>query len=229
MGNTLFQLGWRGLTDESYPEKAEEAPDLARFDVLVKERLAKMKEEAEPGEGESGGYARMESLIMNWVDSVRHFDSALRQNPSNKKAAANRKTVMIYLKRLRELLEQDKEETEQSMPQPQPGEGQPQQGEGDPDNPQPGEEGEDGPEKPGEKGNNGEEPKDGKGGEQEQKPDDGPGRKKNDKESDEGKGKADPDESPEERARRILKENADLEKGPLTPGRREFQAPAKDW
>jgi len=28
---------------------------------------------------------------------------------------------------------------------------------------------------------------------------------------------------------RILKENADLEKGPLTPGRREFRSPAKDW
>ena len=55
---------------------------------------------------------------------------------------------------------------------------------------------------------------------------------KKDKNKDEGK-KGDkgenPNESPEERAKRILKENADLEKGPLTRGRREFMNPEKDW
>ncbi|MEI6654596.1 MAG: hypothetical protein WCP45_07505, partial [Verrucomicrobiota bacterium] len=40
---------------------------------------------------------------------------------------------------------------------------------------------------------------------------------------------AKPDETPEERARRILGENADLEKGPMRPGRIEYNNPEKDW
>ena len=36
-------------------------------------------------------------------------------------------------------------------------------------------------------------------------------------------------ESPEEAARRILRENADFEKGALTPGRLEYRQPEKDW
>ena len=57
---------------------------------------------------------------------------------------------------------------------------------------------------------------------------DGKGNKKEEQDKD-SKGPKDPDETPEERARRILQENADLEKGPLTPGRREFRPPEKDW
>ncbi|MEI6608086.1 MAG: hypothetical protein WCP35_22510, partial [Verrucomicrobiota bacterium] len=38
-----------------------------------------------------------------------------------------------------------------------------------------------------------------------------------------------PDETPEERARRILGENADLEKGPLRSGRIEYNNPEQDW
>ncbi|MEI7912046.1 MAG: hypothetical protein WCK77_20635, partial [Verrucomicrobiota bacterium] len=38
-----------------------------------------------------------------------------------------------------------------------------------------------------------------------------------------------PDESPEQRARRILAENADLEKGPRRSGHFEFNNPEQDW
>ncbi len=38
-----------------------------------------------------------------------------------------------------------------------------------------------------------------------------------------------PGETPEEAARRILRENADFEKGILGPGRIEYGNPEKDW
>jgi len=227
MGNTLFQLGWQSLADESYPGDSQQAPSLETFDTLVKARLAKLKESADPAQAEAGGYARMDSLITNWADAVRHFDSALAAEPSNKMALSNKKTALIYLKRLAELLEQDQQQTEDSLPQPQPGEGKPEKGEGDPKEKPEGQDGDDtGPKPPGDKGQGDQEPKDGAGDDKEN-PADKAGDKKDDKESE--KGKTDPGETPEERARRILKENADLEKGPLTPGRREFREPEKDW
>ena len=222
MGNSLFQLGWIGLSGEPYPQNQESVPDLDTFDDIVKKALAKLREAEEPEEGDTPGFGPIESLITNWTDSVRHHESALALAPQNQIARANRDLTMIYLKRLKELLKEEEEETQQSMPQPQPGDGPPQEGDGD-------KEGEDG-----EKG-----PKDGKGGEDEKDGDgkggdkdkDGKDGKKNDKKDKGEKGdKGDnPNESPEERARRILKENADLEKGPLTRGRRDFQNAEKDW
>lgn len=223
MGNTLFQLGWRGLTDESYPADPGALPDLEKFEFLVKERLAKIKEAAD---ADPHGYDRIEALITNWTDAVRHFDSSLAASPGAGAALHNRDMTMIYLKRLSELLKEEEQQTQQAMPQPQPGEGDPKEGDGDPNDKKPGDKGKGDPKDPGDSGKGDEESKDGSGDE-EQKPDDGPGDKKDDKDAD--KGSKRPDESPEDRARRILKENADLEKGPLTPGRREFRRPEKDW
>ena len=229
MGNTLFQLGWNGLAGEAYPNDPAALPDLNRFDTLVKERLAKLRESESPEEGETDGYVRIESLITNWVDAVRHFDSTLKATPNDKAARQNRGLTIVYLKRLRELLKKEEEETQQSMPEPQSGQGQPQKGEGEPgdDKPGEGEGGEEGPEKPGGKGGK-EKDKDGKSGDKGEKPD-GKSGKKDQKEGDASKGEKDPNEGPKERASRILKENADLEKGPLTPGRREFRDPEQDW
>ena len=36
MGNTLFQLGWRSLTEESYPDDPSRLPDMEAFDAKVK-------------------------------------------------------------------------------------------------------------------------------------------------------------------------------------------------
>lgn len=229
MGNTLFQLGWQSLADASYPADGKQAPSLEQFDTLVKERLAKLKANADPDSGEAGNFTRFKSLITNWTDAVRHFDSALAVSPANQKARNNRSTTMIYLKRLQELLEEDQQQTEQSMPQPQPGEGKPEKGEGEPKEQQQGEQGEKGEKPPpGSQGQGDEEKKEGPGGDEEKQED--KSGKKDEKDSEKGdKGPQDPNETPEERARRILKENADLEKGPLTPGRREFRPPEKDW
>lgn len=227
MGKTLFQLGWQSLSDTPYPEEPGKTPDMAVFDELVRKKLDEMR----GSEDSAGGTSAMESLITNWVDAARHLDSALAATPGDGAAAHNRQVVMTYLKRLEELLEEDRQKTEQSMPQPQKGEGQPQpeqQGEGEPEKQDDkGEPKEKGPQQQGDKGD--QEDKKNQEGQRdnEQKPDDKSGNKKDEKEPE--KEPRNPGETPEERARRILKENADLEKGPLTPGRIEFSPPEKDW
>ncbi len=217
MGNCLFQLGWMGLAGDRYPEGAEKAPDMSKFDGLVKEALAKMVESDAASEGEDGGGGgeRFESLVTNWADSVRHYDSSLAANPSDPSAIENRRMTVAYLKRLRELLKQEEEEAKQALPQPQPGQGQPKEGEDGEGDKQPGE-GQDGEERPGGSGGGKERKKDGKGGDE----DDKKGK---------GKGGENPNESKEDRARRILRENADKENGPLSSGRREFRDAAQDW
>lgn len=222
LGNSLFQLGWKSLSNEAYPAEASAVPDMLRFDTLVKEALAKTKGAEVPEDGDGAGYKRFESLITNWADAVRHYDSALKQFPKESVARQNRDLSVAYLQRLEELLKKEKEETEASLPQP--GEGPPQEGdEGDP--PGDGKKGEKGKKgKPGDK-------KDGEDGKGDEKEGEGPGGPKQDeeKEKEPEPSEGDPNETPEERAGRILKENSDTEKGPLSPGRREFQNPEKDW
>ncbi len=229
LGNSLFQLGWQSLAGDAYPRNPAPVPDLAKFDALVKDRLAKLRESADPSGEDPAGDAAIQALITNWTDAVRHFDSARATDPADTAAHNNRKTTMIYLKRLAELMDEEKQLSEQALPQPQPGEGDPQKGEGDPKEQNDGKEGDDkGPKPPGDKGQDKDKDKPKEGADQEnEQPDDKSGNKKDDKEP--PKDQRDSNESPEERARRILKENADLEKGPLTPGRREFQTPKQDW
>lgn len=228
MGRSLFQLGWLGLDEKPYPADAPESATLEHFENLVRDKLDAMSREDEGGRSAE----EIESLITNWTDAIRHFGSARARGLPADLTDHNRKVVMVYLKRLQELLEENKQQTEESMPQPQPGEGQPkpEPGEGEPQ--EPGEEGEpkEG-EEPGEQGQGeGDDSKqDGEGKEDEsKKPEDKSGKQK-EEENDGEKGRGDPNESPEDRARRILDENSDLEKGPLTPGRHEYNPPEKDW
>jgi len=221
LGNTLFQLGWQSLAGEPYPGDTRPAPDLEHFDALVKQRLAKLKEAEAPAQRDAG----IAELITNWADAVRHFDSALAIDSANRQSRTNRRTTLTYLDRLRELLEQDALQAEQALPPP--GEAKPEQGEGKPQDPPQGKEGAPpGPKPPGTKGKGDADPKEEPDGEK-----DKPGDKSENQDDakDPDKSAADPNESPELRARRILKENADLEKGPLTPGRREFRPAEKDW
>jgi Ca-activated chloride channel family protein len=220
LGNCLFQFSWKGLSGENYPSDSSALPDMARFDTLVKEAIAKLRAADAPEEGEAGAYVRIESLITNWADAVRHYDSTLARFPADKVARQNRKLTMAYLKRLEELLKQEKKDTEQSMPQRMPGNGPPQEGEGGDDESQDGSEGQ---RKDGKKGNGDKDPKDGGRKDGKKKEDDADGTDGKEKEIE------NPNESPEERATRILKENADLEKGQLAPGRREFKNAEKDW
>jgi hypothetical protein len=180
-----------------------------------------------PEDGESEGFQRFDGVLSDWVDAVKHFDSALRYDPSLDNARHNRALTVKHLKRLREILEEIEENAQQIQPMPQPGEG-----EGEGDQPQPEGEGEGDqegegqgkdPKKPGKNGGQGEEPKDqGKGGDRPKDKDPGDSDNKDDK-------GPKPGESAEDAARRILRENADFEKGALTPGRLEYRQPEKDW
>ena len=220
LANTLFQLGWVSLTDDAYPADPTAVPDLARFDTLVKERLAKLKQSEVPEEGEKNGYVRFESLITNWVDAVRHYDSTLAKQPRDPAATQNKSLTLTYLRRLQELIQQEKNETQSAMPQAGPGEGEPNEGEDEGEGEGDGEKkgkGKGEPKDKDDKGESGEKPdgkKKGKGKDSEEKAD--------------SKGN-DPSETPKDRARRLLKENSDLEKGPLASGRSEFSEPEKDW
>ncbi|MFT4177366.1 MAG: VWA domain-containing protein [Luteolibacter sp.] len=209
LGNTQFQLGWKTLTDESYPTDPELIPDLDRFGTLVKEKLAELRQSPMPATGDTELFRTFNDIIINWTDAIRHYDSSRQEHPairtadvhvgSAQGAEKNRATTLAYLKRLRELLKEEQEQSEQAAQSAGP----PQEGDGEGD---------------------------GEGDQQ------GKGNKKGDNSSPGDKPPEQPEhhpekegETPEERARRLLKENSDTEKGPLTPGRRQFRAPEKDW
>ena len=225
IGRSLFQLGWLGLDENPYPSDPEALPTMEDFDALVREKLKAIRESEDDS---ADGMKQLRSLITNWTDAVRHFDSAGPQGA----AQHNREVAMTYLKRLRELLEEEREQTEQSLPQEQPESGQSPEGQQEGESGEPREDGEQGegePREDGEQGEGeGEEPREDGSGDEERDSEGKRGEQEQENESGEKEGN-DPNETPEERARRILGENADLEKGPLTPGRIEFNPPEKDW
>jgi len=234
LSNSLFQLGWLTLAGSPYPTDPKNLPDLARFDALVQERLAQILKADAPEDGDTPGIAPLESLIINWADAIQHADSAIAIDPNNPDLRHNRQTTLTYLKRLRELLEKEREQAHEAIPEPQPGPdpGNPgDSGESDKDDqPKHSDQGNPGdsppPKTPGDKGNPDQPPKN--------KPGDDPDKNgnKNPKDGDEqsdANPPQKPDETPEDRARRILGENADLEKGPLRSGRIEYNKPEKDW
>jgi Ca-activated chloride channel family protein len=231
-GNTLFQEGWKRIFHSLYPTEPDKIPGMSEFDEKVRSLLRGEAEE------DSSISIKIEFIITSWTDAVRHYDTALSGNHSLTEALANRDLTLRYLKRLAELLKEEEEKTKESLPEPEP---PPDDGGKD------GKEGDDESDKPGDKKNN----KDGSGEERDPNQQDGepdpsddpenqdgepdpnqpPKQSKDPGESDKPSGKTKPraDESPEEHARRQLKENADLERGPLIPGRREFLPPEKDW
>lgn len=255
LGNTLFEIGWARLSggpaypDPGSPEQtggagpdafdrisdalldeggeAPNAPEadapLAGFEEMLKRRLAEWLREPDSEGGESRGSERFHAVVSDWIDAVQHYDSAVDFEP----AAHNRKLTVAHLEKLRELLAQIQDSAEQLQAVPQTGPGQPQPREGeqgeepqdgsDGDDPQDGENGQPG-EEPGEGGDD----QDGSGDNEGEPQDDGDGGDQEDLEPR-------PGESPEEAARRILRENADLQKGALSPGRLQFRRPEKDW
>ncbi|MGA0845405.1 MAG: VWA domain-containing protein [Luteolibacter sp.] len=220
LGKSLFQISWLSLDQNPYPSSPDPAPSMEDFDRLVGNFLGEMQK-AEDGSEKA---RRIERLVVDWTDAVRHFDSA-KPHPD---AQHNRMLVMQYLNRLIELLEQDRQETQEQMPpEPPPAQGDSSNNEspdGESDEPNP-----DGD-------SQGDSPKENSG---ESDPSDDPSSE-GPRDQDEGNSETNPespadtandrpDESPEERARRILGENSDLEKGPPIPGQHEFRAPEKDW
>ncbi len=220
MGNTLFQLGWKSLTDKSYSNKSA---DLEKFDAIVRDRLRILKNGPLEGQEEAFSYERFDTIITNWVDAVRHYDSSIAAGKTTL-AKHNREMTVTYLKRLAELLKEDEQDTQDNMPLPEPDNDYPKKekdpelppkkddGAGEPD---PNSEGGEPDPNQENQGNSGDQ-------EREQKNDGNDGTEPKPT-------PADPNKTPEENARQLLKENADLEKGPIAPSRRFFRNPEKDW
>jgi Ca-activated chloride channel homolog len=252
MGNTLFQLGWLGLSGRRYP-MGDEVPDMEVFDDLVREQLGEMGEAKVPEVGETNEFIRLDSILLNWSDAVRHYRSAGDLNKENGGPKRNGEVAMKYLVRLKELLEEEEKRLEQEIMEMEQmmqqqgggdGEGEPQDGdggegecEGDGEGD---EEGNEGGGKEGESEEDGtgdDEKEDGKGGEEskedgekgkgDEKKKEGEAGENGDKEGD-GEGE-NPNETAEDRARRKLKENSDCERGPLGRAMREFRNLEKDW
>ena len=208
-------------------DSAEKKDPMAVFDEMVRQALSEwIQGDVPDGGGDTAGYDRFGGVLTDWVDAVKHFDSALRYDPGLTDAKHNRTLTVKHLKRLREILEEVQENAQQIQPMPGPGEGE---GEGQ------------GQESDGE-GQEGDQEGDGKGGDREGKGSgegeeesqqgeggDNPGEKDKGAGDKDGGKKPKPGESPEEAARRILDENADFEKGALGPNRIEYRQPDKDW
>lgn len=224
MGNTLFQLGWMGLSGSRYGTR-QEVQNMEKFDALVREQIQRMADAEIPEDGDSSEFDRLESILLNWTDAVRHYQSATAKNPSDDAAVKNSGLTIKYLKRMREILQEEKDKAEQEMPQQ--GEGEPKEGEGSGEPQDKESEGDGDEEKDGSQGEKKEGGEKGSG-EKDGKQESG-GNKDKDDEKSEGDDGADPNETPEEHARRILEENSDIQKGPVSPGRREFRSPEKDW
>ncbi|WP_035601668.1 VWA domain-containing protein [Haloferula sp. BvORR071] len=209
-------------------DEAEKKDPMAKFDGMVRQALMDWLMEPIPDNGDTAGFGRFNNVLTDWMDAIKHFDSALHYDSSLEAARHNRALAVKHLKRLREILEEVQENAQQIQPAPGEGEGQGDQ--------QPGEGGKGDQEGDGEggqqkgkgkdqdgEGANGNKDQQGEGG-------DNPGDKKNgDGDKEKGGRKPRDGESPEDTARRILKENADFEKGALGPNRIEYRQPDKDW
>jgi Ca-activated chloride channel family protein len=221
IADAILGLGGEKKQDAKQPEDP-----MAGFDSMVREALSEWMQGEVPEDGESDGFQRFDAVLSDWIDGVKHFDAALRYDPALDNARHNRALTVKHLKRLREILEEVQQNAQQIQPMPRPGEG-----EGEGDQPRPEGEGEGDQEGEGQ----GKDPKDsGKNGDQGKDPKDqveGGDRPKDQQPGDSDKGDKGPKpgESPEDAARRILRENADFEKGALTPGRLEYRQPEKDW
>ena len=240
LGNTLFQTGWKTLANSPYPADSKSVPDLAAFDTIVKKRLADILKSQPKDDEPTPGVKSLETVVLNWSDAVSHYDSALVADPGNPDLVNNRDMTITYFKRMIDLLKQEQQDTADSIPEapPPPSPGNPGDEKGDnpgqqpDDSKQPKDQGGDPKEndKQGDQGKHSdkEPPKDpGKqGDEKENKGKQGdkkePDKSEKPKESDAG-------ETPEETARRILGENADLQKGPPRAGKHIQRTPQKDW
>ncbi|MDX1680638.1 MAG: VWA domain-containing protein [Akkermansiaceae bacterium] len=233
MGNILFQQGWLRFMEKPYTAQTNSTSSMERFEFMVRAKLEQLKrrelgKEPEPGEFD---YESIKDAILDWTDSARHFQSVLSIDSNNEGAQQNLEVTTTYLRRLKELLEEDEKRTEEAIPDvlqvPESGDGEPQErsedaegGGGEQDPPENEGDG-DGNEREGEGESSDGEP-DGR------EPQD-PGPSRAEKDIPDHSDNVRPGESPDERARRILRDSSDLEKGPISPGQFRLRQPEKNW
>lgn len=215
---------------EDAPEEGKPDP-MAPFDEMVRGRLMEWLKSDVPDGGQSEGSTLFNGVLTDWIDAVKHYNAAIDYDSSLEDARHNRALTVKYLKRLREIFEEVEQNSQQIQPMPQPGQGQG-QGPPQPNGRGRGEGKGQGQGNPQDQGDQGDRKDQGQGGDEE-KDQDGSGgdnKDKKDADGDEKNGmKPKPGESPEDTARRILKENADYEKGVPSKARIDYEQPDKDW
>lgn len=210
LGNSLFQLGWKQLSGQSYPMDAAKSMNMEKFDALVLKKLEQsLQDTIDKKESKIESLNVFEDLITQWADSAQHFQTVLKSQPQQVEAKSNQQLVILYLNRLAELLKQEQKKLEQAMQQ---------SGQGESKKKKKGKNGEPSDEDGDEKGEDGEKSDSGD--------EDSENKKNGDKKDDDNKREG---ETPEEQARRALKEGSDLEKGPLNEGNHELRTPKQDW
>jgi Ca-activated chloride channel family protein len=179
--------------------------------------------------GEEARSSARVAAIALWTDALGHYEGTLAISPGHEGAKHNHEVVRKRLEELQREQEQQEQENQQN-----------QENQDDPNNDDPDKSGKDNPEGESPEGNkpknpedpdkpeipkeNGDQPEDNPGeGEQNPDPED-PGEE-------DGRDEREmrPDESPEDRARRILAENADFQSTPMMPRRAPRRRPEKDW
>lgn len=232
MANALFQSGWKWLSEHPHPVAPAQPPPMEQFDELA---LALLRGDLADDSDDSSPSTRVRNLIQCWTDAVRHYDTVLASAPGNQEASDNRALTLRYLQRLAELLQQEHDQTKESLPEPSPNPDPKADPQDDSECPNPGENPGDNPNAPpsGPGSQNPNRPNPQPGDPQTRNPDARKGPQENQEnppKQDQPKRSPDREnETPQERARRLLQENTDLEKGPLTPGHFEFRNPEKDW
>lgn len=223
LGSGLFEKGWKSLGAPPLNEVGEALKpdaDPAQLDQWLRACI-KASRKADSAEQ---GFNTLKTLTSDWSDAIRHLDSALALSPADAPARENRAAALHCYKRLLELLQEEEKNLNQMMPPPQssPQGGQcprsnPDQESGDSkEQSQPEQSKNSGDSNPSES-----DPQNGGPNADNQKPPSQPSDPKDQEQK--------PGESPQQRARRVLADNADLEKGPVAPGRIFFREPENDW
>ena len=217
LGNTLFQYGWTTLNPAA-PDTGEN-PFLEPMRKLYSQR-------GKPPEDPSGQAQLTEADIRriktNWQDAISHYQASLLLNADNSKTGDNLKEVERLLKELEQAQQQAKQEAEQEQQQQSE---QQQEGEGDSQDQQQ---------------DKGDQPKDDKGQQGEQDQDagadssgqqEGEHPQNQDDIGDDELQQPDqhPEESEEEFAARILREQSDAEVRPVRRRLMQLRRPEKDW
>lgn len=212
------------------------------------ERLKTMSEEKD--------YSDVPQLINYLEDALEHYDSALEIDPKHQPSIKNKEATEKALEQLRDIEQQQQQQQQQEQDGEEGEESEEQEGqEGDEEQEgEDGEQGEKGEQQDGENQENGEQGQQGdegeeqegqqgenegeneQGGEEESQGESQSGDEGEQQEAQSGsaaqRGQARPapreDETAEEFARRILKENADFQKEALLKHRRQV-VPNKDW
>ncbi|MDG1358313.1 MAG: VWA domain-containing protein [Akkermansiaceae bacterium] len=229
LGNTLFQWGWTTLD----PPKADGSTNafLGAMRQLYSDQTKPASQQGQKDQAPQLTASDLKKIKTNWQDAISHYQASLKLNPDNTKAEDNQREVEKNLAQLKEAEQQAKQEAEQKKQEQQ------EQGEGDQEDEQDqqegeGEQGDKDSDQNGEQdGENQESNEEGDPSDQEAQNGEQSENEGDDENGEPGEQQAEqnPEESKEEFAARILREQSDAEVRPVRRRLLRLRRPEKDW